>query len=1082
MSKKIVSTLLTLSTIVWVSGLATFVPTAQAVTINNGDLIRGPDGIKTYIVNNLGYKRHIFNPAVFGMYKHFSWGSIKTVTQSVLDSYITSDLYRADGDTKVYSLEEVNEAAGSAIKHWLDMTPAEFTAKGYNWNQVFIVNAVEKDYYSTGDPMTASGVIIPVGSVSVTLASGSPVATTFVQGQATANLAHYTFTNNSSSEVKVTGLVLNRIGISADATLVNVYLFDGSLRLTDAASVSGGKVTFNASAGLFTVPANSSKTIAVKSDILATASGQTIGVALASVTSAATVSGSFPITGAIHSIASATLADVTVTSPTPAGTPSSDPMNDVKVWGATFAPNKKVNFTRMALRQINSIQTADIQNFRLLIDGTQVASVANLDANGYVNFVFNQELSSGSKDVKVLADIIGGSSRKIEMSLRNKADLSLTDSEYGVNILSSSNFPVTAGQITVSEGTMTVEKTTASPSGNVAVGGTDVLLGEWKFTARGEPIKVETLTAGYAHVNTGGTTTVASTLRNGRIMVNGVQVGSNTTTAQAGTAFTTNFVVTPGTPATVQFRADLFDNDSIHNANIVSTNKITAQLVHVHSNASKTISLGTTDIPSENKDANQVVLAGGSMTLAKKTNYANQTINVPQTGFKIGEWTLTGGTAEIVNVHTFSVNVDEQSGSTFSEADLTDMYIVYGTNTTSYKSTVTAENNDWSVSFALAKSQVINIALYATIGSSVTNDTDAIHTNLTVTGTGAVSGASISEAAKEGQYIIYGAASITASRSGSTADAAIVADNQSVQTTAYKFETINDSYRITEIVLGVVNASAVSSVNLKDGSTVLATMPGATAVTFTGLSIPVTANSSKTLTAELVLSAVGSGAGTTGAEITTGFTSGRAIPTSTGVEAGIHDHTVVGNAMYVYKAIPTVTKVTLPSVQLRNGEKVLLKFTVGSTGDDISWSRLLFTLLKDDATTLATSTTYLFDVTGGANTNVGGSFAGSNLSATTTAGSLTFTATNEQQVSGSRTYELRSTVANANADGDFITTSLKQDGGYAAPTSTTAVISADSDASIIWSDMSAASHSTATGDWSNDYLVKSLPISDSLNW
>lgn len=119
-------------------------------TINEGDLIRGPDGVKVYIVNARGFKRHIFNPAVFGMYKHFTWESIKDVSQATLDSYATSDLYRADGDPKVYSLVETDEARGLATKRWLDMSPDRFAQLGYNWNQVFIVNAQERDYYATG--------------------------------------------------------------------------------------------------------------------------------------------------------------------------------------------------------------------------------------------------------------------------------------------------------------------------------------------------------------------------------------------------------------------------------------------------------------------------------------------------------------------------------------------------------------------------------------------------------------------------------------------------------------------------------------------------------------------------------------------------------------------------------------------------------------------------------------------------------------------------------------------------------------------------------------------------------------------
>jgi len=1073
----------------WLGGFATFVPAAQAAAdIVEGDLIRGPDGIKVYIVNDKGYMRHIFNPAVFDMYEHFAWGSIKDVSQDVIDSYTASDMYRADGDPKVYSLEEVDEASGNAIKHWLDMTAADFASEGYSWDGVFVVNPVERDYYSTGGPLTGGGVITPVtGTVTVGLSSDNPAATTLIRAQATADLAHFTFTNTGSAAVAVNGLTFDRLGVSSDTTLSNVYLFDGALRLTDAASPSGGSVSFNASGGLFTIPGYSSKTVAVKSDILTGTEGQTVGIGLASVTSDATVGGTFPINGAIHSIANASLATVAVGTSTPSTAATTDPVSDVRVWQSTFNVGvRKVNFTRLALRQINSILAGDIENFRLLIDGVEVASVASLDANGYITFVFDKELGTGNRTIKVLADVIGGSSRIIQMSLRNKADVDLADSDYGVNVAATGTFAASTANITVNSGTMTVEKLSSSPSGDIVTGGTDVVLGQWKFTAHGEAIKVETLKAGYAHV-TSTSSPVSSTLRNGRLLVDGVQVGSNTTTAKAGTSFTTNFTVNPGAPATVEFRADLYDNDGT-NTNLVATNKVTAKLVNVSDNASRLSSLGTTDAPSADSSANQLTVAGGDMTLAKKTSYANQTVGLPQNGFKAGEWTLTGGSSEVVNVHTFSLDIDETTGLSFNESDITDFYLVYGSNTTSIKSSASAADNDWSVSFDLATNEVMMVSLYANFGSAdLATTTHAFETDLTVTGTGADSGASISTNSSDvvGQTITYTAPTITATRAAGTPDAAIVADNQSVVTAAYKFETLYDAFTITELAFTIpaTGITSVANVNLKDGSTVLATMPGALTVTFDGISIPVAANSSKTLTVELELTAVGISAGTSGGDLTTDYATngGKAMPVSTGVEDTITDSTASGNAMYVYKALPTIAKVTHSDLQLRNEEEVLLKFTVASTGGDISWNRLFFDVTKDAATVLATSTTYLYDVTGGGQTLVAGNFTGVNEGATSSAATLEFDPTSETAVSGTRIYELRSTVTLADADGDYVTTSLRQDAVYAAPTSTTAV-EAVGDAAIIWSDSSATSHGTGTADWSGDYKINALPIQNSLNW
>ena len=148
-----------------------------------------------------------------------------------------------------------------------------------------------------------AGYPVATGPVAVTLATHTPISGTLVTGQATADLAHFDFSGAGT----VTGVVLNRIGVSADATPSNIYLFDGAKRLTDAASVSSnGVVTFNIPAGIFTVAGL--KTISVRSDIAASTSGQTVGMKLVSfTTSAGTVT--VNLSGNLHNIASATLAN-----------------------------------------------------------------------------------------------------------------------------------------------------------------------------------------------------------------------------------------------------------------------------------------------------------------------------------------------------------------------------------------------------------------------------------------------------------------------------------------------------------------------------------------------------------------------------------------------------------------------------------------------------------------------------------------------------------------------------------------------------------------------------------------------------
>jgi hypothetical protein len=134
--------------------LGSLTGSVSSAVVNEGDLVMGPDGITVYIVNGKGFKRHIFNPKVFSMYTHFKWNEIKKLDQATLDSYKSSDLYRASGDAKVFSLFEVDMAKGIAQKRWLDMTAEQYELKGYSWDQIFEINPVERDYYGSGTPIS----------------------------------------------------------------------------------------------------------------------------------------------------------------------------------------------------------------------------------------------------------------------------------------------------------------------------------------------------------------------------------------------------------------------------------------------------------------------------------------------------------------------------------------------------------------------------------------------------------------------------------------------------------------------------------------------------------------------------------------------------------------------------------------------------------------------------------------------------------------------------------------------------------------------------------------------------------------
>jgi hypothetical protein len=134
-----------------------------------------------------------------------------------------------------------------------------------------------------------------------------------------------------------------------------------------------------------------------------------------------------------------------------------------------------------------------------------------------------------------------------------------------------------------------------------------------------------------------------------------------------------------------------------------------------------------------------------------------------------------------------------------------------------------------------------------------------------------------------------------------------------------------------------------------------------------------------------------------------------------------------GNGLYVYKSVPTMTLSSLPTSTLATGSGVVIsKFTVATSGTGtVGWKKLDFTVSKiAGAAKLAISSPILWDMDN--NQQVAGTGVVTTLAATDAAGSITFIPTTEEQISGSRTYELRVTVTDATGleTADFINTSI----------------------------------------------------------
>ncbi len=930
---------------------------------------------------------------------------------------------------------------------------------------------------TTGQSCASVTAGTPSGTgVSVMLDTTSPSSRTLISPSGVATLAVFKISNGGSSAAKVTMLKMKRTGISSDVTLNNVYLYDGmGNRISDAASVSTGNISFSDSAGVVTVPAMGTMVVSVRADIATGMNGQTIGVMLTEMTAdAGTVSG-LPVSGAEHTLATApsgiASADFTG-SFTPNGG-SIDPQTDYVVWQKNLSiGNRDALISTLRLQQIGSVYQSDVKNLRLMIDGVQVGTAVDMpDTNRFVTFNFATPVTvkAGSHVVKVLADVVGGSNRNFQFSLRRVVDVEIWDSQLNVVVTPTvGGIAFTAvegtGSVSINAGTLTVSKDTSSPSGNLVKNGSAVTLAKFKFKAQGEKLKVENLRFSFTASNG-----AVGSLRNGAVYLDGVQVGSTATLNEdsQGTPYTqfnlgSSMVLEGGKDYIVEVRSDVYDNDGTDS--LVSGDTIVVNLVSGSSNVYRMSSLSYLGNAAVN--ASTLTVATGALTLAKYTAYANQTITVPQTAYKIGEFRVSTGNTEGVSVDTFTL--------AFSGSDVTKLqtvYIVYGTKTTQTKSTVASSSNTFSVSEVIAANATMDVKVYATLPATQ-NNADTIVSSLTVSGTSQNSGQAVTSSTVTGQTVTVGTGTITSAVDASTPVSANVVANSMPKVASFKFTGTNDSFTVTELtaLVGASGAAAVANIVWKDGATTVATQPlvlnnGVYTATSSGISIAVPYNSTKVIDAYVEVGGIGTGFSTTSANVAVTL-DGFEYMNSNGVKN--RDFTDrAGNAFYAFKTKPTITNVALPTTVLSNGTLTVGKITITSdAAGTVSWRKLSFTV----GTTSVVATNFRIYDAANESTILSGSSAVAGVDGN---GRVTFTTSVDQAISGSKTYVVKADITGADATGDSLTMSIPALGSYAAPN--TYAVAAAAAGSFIWSDESIIGHDATTADWMNDFLVKNLP-------
>ena len=892
-----------------------------------------------------------------------------TPVGSLVKNASGADVYYYDGTNY---RKVANEAALTANRFQLAnviTSATTVTAGGTEVSaaETALVNVAQNG--GSGPVITGSGLMV---SLSSSTAAASNVVTTSGGGQSIADMATFNFTAANDGAVTVKTLKLKRVGISSDSTLSSIYLYDGNTKLTDAGSLSNGVVTFSNNNGLFTVNAGQTRAITVKADVAANATGNvgfSVNAASDVTSTGASVTGSFPLTGNLMSVVTATdLATVVAGTVTSSGNVNAGTMN-ATLWSAPLTiSNKAVNLKYVSFRQIGSVASDAIQNLKLYVDGTQVGSASSVNSDNRVNFDLSAApylLSTGNRTVELRGDIIKGSNTNFSFSIQTASDIVLVDTNYNVNV-AATGLPQTTTSANINVGSLVIAADPTFAATQVVKGASNVTLAKYTMKAYGEDMKVTTLNA---TVLFNGNTASGDGVNNLAIYVNGSQVGSSQNAVVSGSTVTgytatktygtTNlFTVPAGSTATVEIKGDLVMNSGSTTSTTITTNA--ASVAGAFQGVTSFATSGGTTYATKAL----TIVSTGLSSLSKNNAFASaQNISPNVQKQKIGSFTFQAGSSEAVRATNLAATL-AVSGGNIVITNVSNLYT--SEDPTNVIGNPIAGVNNFPVNFTLQPGQTKTIDIYADVAQ--VNDNSTLTVSDLKVSARTVSTNLTADANTAGQVLTFLTGTLSdPTLVSSDAPSALVVGGTSATAAVYKFVATNGAAKITSLKFKVTNNAGTAegtSVNSLTIGTVSApvVLSGSDYVAFfdgtLNIDVPVnTVGTNVTVTANYNTVGTNATATRTQSKLTATYVKYQIGSNTPAEKTGL---TVAANTMLVVAAKPTVSLSDyVPTSRTLNvGTQEVMRFTVAASNGPVNFKTFTVTPLFNGASTVAVAGVY----------------------------------------------------------------------------------------------------------------------------
>lgn len=367
-----------------------------------------------------------------------------------------------------------------------------------------------------------SEVVVPAGvDLYVSLASDSPSAGVLGSGTSFNPVLKVVLTAGSK-DVKVTSLRISKSGFAPNSYVAGVDV-------VDSAGVRHGNVVSSVGADndvlvLMTnnpvvVKAGKSEKLTVRVNLSSSATSGTLSFLLknaAAVTADTTaVDGSFPVSGATFTLASASSIAAVSLAVQPVNSSGATLNVDSANWQEITkfrlqetSSNEAVQLLKWTLYNYGNASASDYGDVQLVAqDGTVLATaqpvgqevVFDLSSSPY-------ELAKGTtKDFTVRAKLLGGTTKTIQLVTYNDYDVVLKGKESQVTILPSAvapdnTFPVgdqtNYNKVTIGQGSLVFNKAADSPTAATVPGASNVVLAKYYIKPTGEDMELRQIRFG----------------------------------------------------------------------------------------------------------------------------------------------------------------------------------------------------------------------------------------------------------------------------------------------------------------------------------------------------------------------------------------------------------------------------------------------------------------------------------------------------------------------------------------------------------------------------------------------------------